>query len=98
MKTGKIAVCLALLILFTFTSGIHADDDKKLNLNSATVEQLAKVPGLSVDLAKKIVELREENGEFVDMEELLEIDGVDMPLLRKLKKSLEIEELDDCNC
>lgn len=98
MKVRKIASCLALLIIFSFSSVLYAEEDKKLNLNGATVEELAKVPGLNEDLAKSIIELREENGEFVDMEELLEVEEINMQLLRKLKKSLEIEELDDCNC
>lgn len=98
MKTWKIATFMALLILFTFSSGLYAEDVKKINLNGSTAEELAKIPEISEDLAEKIIELREENGEFVDMEELLDIEDINMQLLRKLKKSLEIEELDDCNC
>jgi competence ComEA-like helix-hairpin-helix protein len=101
MKRSLFAGCLgALLILFALSGGGFADDDEeeKINLNTATVEELSKIPGLNKDLAQKIVKLRNDNGEFIDMEELLEVPGIDAGLLRKLKKYLFIESVDDCNC
>lgn len=102
MKLKQITGCIVMVLLFTaLACGAYAADDGKegkLNLNAATVEQLAKIPGLNQDLAKKIVKLREENGEFIDMEELLDIPGIDNKLLRQLKKHLFIEPVDDCNC
>ena len=100
MKMKKVAGCLAALMLITaLTCSVYADDDEaKLNLNAATVKELVKIPGLNQDLAEKIIELREENGEFIDMEELLDIPGIDNKLLRQLKKHLYIEPVDDCNC
>jgi competence protein ComEA len=80
------------------SSGLYGEEKKKLNLNSATIEELAEIPGMNQDLAKKIIEVREEDGEFVDMEELLDIPDINIQLLRTLKKHLFIESLDECNC
>jgi competence protein ComEA len=99
MKMKAIISCVGALLLFSVLAGsIYAEDEAKLNLNAATVEQLAKIPGLNQALAEKIIKLREENGEFIDLEELLDIDGIDNKLLRQLKKHLFIEAVDDCNC
>ena len=99
MHIRKIAGILGILfIFFALAGGAYAQNEDKLNLNAATVEQLAKVPGLNQDLAEKIIKLREENGEFIDMEELLDIPGIDNKLLRQLKKYLFVESVDDCNC
>ena len=99
MKMKAIACCMAALILSMVLAGpLPAAEDGKLNLNAATVEELVKVPGLNKGLAQKIVELREKNGEFIDMEELLDIKGIDNRLLRQLKQHLYIEAVDDCNC
>jgi competence protein ComEA len=104
MKMKKMSVSIALaLLLSALFCGAYAGDvkdgkDGKLNLNKATVEELAKLPGLNKDLAKKIIELREENGEFIDMEELLDVPGINNQILRELKKHLYIESVDDCNC
>lgn len=95
-------ICLVLafvLALFLSVQAAHAGDNSgKLNLNKATVEQLEAIDGISHELAEKIVELRKENGEFVDMSELLDIEGVDNALLRKLEKVIFIEPASDCNC
>ena len=99
MTKRKIAGCIVLcMILSTLVCGAYAADQEKINVNAATVKELAKVPGLNQALAEKIIELREENGEFIDLEELLDIEGIDNKLLRELKKHLYIEAVDDCNC
>ena len=99
MNLNKIIFLITfLLMVITLSSGLNADEDKKINLNSATVEELEKVPGLNKKLAEKIIAIREENGEFVDMDELLDIEGIDAELLRKLKKYIKIEALNGCNC
>ena len=77
---------------------INKFKDGKLNLNAATMEDLMALDGMTGELAQSIIDTREENGEFVDMEELLDIDGVDNTLLRKLKKQIYLEPASDCNC
>ena len=99
MGKKKIAGCLGVLLFISFLAGGgFAEDEKKINLNAMSAEELSKIPGLNMDLAKKIVKFREDNGEFIDMEELLDIKGIDNRLLRELKKHLYIEAVDDCNC
>jgi len=90
---------LILAICFLLSAAAFAADDKegKINLNTATKEQLVGV-GLDAELADQILELREENGEFVDIEELSDIDGVDAKLIRQLKKKIFIEAAAGCNC
>ncbi len=77
---------------------INKFKDGKLNLNAATKEDLAKIKELSPEVADEILKTREENGEFVDLEELLDIEGVDNKLLRILKKVIYLEKASDCNC
>ncbi len=99
MENKTFASCLGvMLLLAVLVSGGFAEDQEKINLNAASVEELSQIPGLNMDLAKKIVDLREENGEFIDMEELLSVPGIDNRLLRQLKKHLFIEPVEDCDC
>ncbi len=99
MGKMTIAGCLGmLLILGVLTSGSFAEDQDRVNLNAVSVEELSQIPGLNMDLAQKIVDLREENGEYIDMEELLSVPGIDNKLLRQLKKHLFIEPVEDCDC
>jgi len=99
MGKKRIAGCLGLLLFFSvLASDGFAEDEEKINLNAVTAEELSQIPGLNMDLAKKIVKLREDNGEFIDMEELLSVPGIDNKLLRQLKKYLFIEPVEDCDC
>lgn len=43
-----------------------------VDINSASVEELAKLPGFSSDLASKVVALRDKIGGFTSVEQLLE--------------------------
>ena len=47
-----------------------------VNLNSATAEQLATLPGIGPTLAARIVQWREQNGRFTAVDELLEVTGI----------------------
>jgi competence protein ComEA len=47
-----------------------------LHLNTATVEQLERLPGVGPALAKRIVDFREKKGGFKRIEELLAVPGV----------------------
>lgn len=73
---------------------------KTVNINKGTAEELATVPLLGADLAKKIVKYREENGDFQVIEELLQVEGFNRDLLNKIKPFLLLEGLggDACTC
>ena len=74
---------------------------KKVNINTATAEEFAEnVPLIDQELAERIVEYREENGDFQVLEELLQIEGFTRKMLRRLKPFLLLEGLggDECTC
>jgi competence ComEA-like helix-hairpin-helix protein len=60
----------------------------RTNINTATVEQLAAVPGLNVDLAERIVEHREEHGPFATVDDLLDVDVIDERTLARARPHL----------
>jgi competence protein ComEA len=97
MFTKILTFIIFLMMIFGTAIGFAADE-KKVDLNKATVEELAKVPGLNPELAQKVVDKRKENGEFVDLEELLDIEGIDNNLLRSLREHLFIDPAGGCNC
>lgn len=51
-------------------------DLSPLDLNSATAEELAQLPGIGEELARRIVEYRAENGSFEAVEEIMEVSGI----------------------
>ena len=62
----------------------------KLNLNTATQEQLEKLPGVGPSMARAIVELRSSRRGFYKLDELKEVNGIGEKKLELLKKYLEV--------
>ena len=50
--------------------------DKKININTATKEELDTLPGIGESTAQKIINYRKENGKFSNIEELKEVSGI----------------------
>ena len=62
----------------TEVSAESSDDTNigKVNINTATADQLMLIPNIGETLAKRIIEYREENGAFYTVNELLFINGI----------------------
>lgn len=51
-------------------------DLSPLDLNGATAEELAALPGIGEELARRIVAYRTDNGPFERIEEIMEVSGI----------------------
>jgi competence protein ComEA len=66
---------VAVMFLFTLVSALHAEEGK-VNINQATVEELAQLKNIGPGYAQRIVEYREQNGLFEKPEDLLKVKGI----------------------
>lgn len=66
-------------------------DDGKVNLNTATLEQLMTLPGIGEAKANSIIAWREENGGFSQIEDLMKIDGIKEGVFSKVKDSIKVD-------
>ncbi len=78
-----------ILALFSVTSFAYGEkkirSDGVLDLNRATATDLATLPGIGPATAKRIVELREKNGPFKRIEDLLVLRGMSVKKLEKIR-------------
>ena len=51
-------------------------DSSKININTATLEELDKLPGVGEATANKIISHREENGQFKNIEDIKNVNGI----------------------
>ena len=51
-------------------------DSSKININTATLEELDKLPGVGEAKANKIISHREENGQFKNIEDIKNVNGI----------------------
>ncbi len=63
---------------------------EKINLNSATVEQLQSLPGIGPAIAKSIIEYRTKVGKFNRIEEIINVKGVGEKKFQKIKDRLVV--------
>ena len=98
MKTSLLSA-LALALCLSFSSVALAEDEG-INVNTATQEELAAVPGLNADIAKAIVEYRSEMGDFMSIDELADVPGMNKGALDQAKQVLRVDAISgaECNC
>ena len=72
-------------------SGKSSNKSKeKININTATREELDKLPGVGEATADKIINYREENGEFKKIEEIKEVKGIGDSKFEEIKDLIEV--------
>lgn len=64
---------------------------KKVNINTATQEELDTLPGIGPSIASKIIDYREQNGKFNSIEEIKEVSGIGDAKYEKIKDSITIK-------
>ena len=68
-----------------------ASDEEKVELNSATPEQLEALPGIGPRTAELIVEYRNESGGFKKIEELMNVRGIGERTFLRLRPLIRID-------
>ncbi|MFQ6116145.1 MAG: helix-hairpin-helix domain-containing protein [bacterium] len=67
---------------------ISKADFQKININSATLEQLRTLPGVGERLANRIIDFRNKNGAFHRLEDLLKVPGIGNKTLEKIRDKI----------
>lgn len=76
--------------------GIVIEDSKvktkeqKININTATKEELETIPGIGPALAERIIEYRNKNGKFKSIEDLKNVSGIGDKLFESLKENITV--------
>ncbi|MCX7694397.1 MAG: helix-hairpin-helix domain-containing protein [Caloramator sp.] len=62
----------------------------KININTATLEELKKLPRIGDALAKRIIEYRNKNGPFKRIEDLKNVSGIGDKMFENIKDMISI--------
>ena len=73
------------------TAAAGPDAQGKLNLNTATLQELLALPGVGEKTAARILAYREEYGRFVAVEQLMDVDGIGEKQLAQLRELVYVE-------
>jgi competence protein ComEA len=90
MKTSRIVASLVAIALMAVVASAPAFAAKpapaaKVNLNSATAQQLTTLPGVGEKLAARIIEFRQKSGPFRTPQELMNVKGIGEKNFQKMQ-------------
>lgn len=69
---------------------IEGSDNRKVNINTAGKEELMTLTGIGESKAQSILDYREENGKFGNIEELMQIQGIKEGVFNKIKDDITV--------
>lgn len=66
------------------------EEDTKVDLNTATQEELQTIPSIGPSKATQIISYRESNGPFKTIEDIMKISGIKEGVFNKIKDSIKV--------
>ncbi len=79
---------LSLMLVLFFVTAAFA----KVNINTATVDELATLNGIGKAKAEAIVAYRTTNGNFATVEDLTKVKGIGEKIIEKIKPEVTVGE------
>jgi comEA protein len=65
--------------------------EKSININTAGINELVKLPGIGEKTAEKIIQLRKERGKFRRVDELMDVKGIGEVKFSKIKDYIYVD-------
>ena len=72
-------------------SSVSSFDPSHININDASAAALDMLPGIGPVLAERIIAYREQHGDFLLPEDLLNVEGIGQATLEELREYITVE-------
>ena len=91
LETGFVKIVLALCLAMFVSSTQVMAAKQKIDINTATIEELQTLPNIGPKTAKSIIKYREKHP-FESVDELVEVKGIGEKRLKKLKPYVTVSK------
>jgi competence protein ComEA len=96
MFTGLV---LSLILGLAFSSALSLQvqqaqetSEKKININTASSAELQKLPRIGPKIAQRIIDFRNQNGNFKNIEEIIKVRGIGEKVFKQIKDMITVGE------
>ena len=66
--------------------------EKKININTASLVELQKLPRVGEKVAQRIIDFRKKNGRFRRIEEIMKVKGIGEKMFNRMKDLITVGE------
>ncbi|MGD8539351.1 MAG: helix-hairpin-helix domain-containing protein [Candidatus Aminicenantes bacterium] len=87
---GLLLVAAFVLSLLSPLQAQSKSEAKKVNINTANLDELQTLPRIGEKVAQRIIDYRKEHGPFKKIEELMKVQGVGEKTFKQLKDKIEV--------
>jgi len=93
MKIQKrlLALLLIFAFIFTVTPVVLAQNADKVNINTASAEEISKLKNIGAKYAERIVQYREQNGPFKSPDDIMKVKGIGAKTFELNKDKITVE-------
>ena len=88
---SRISLAIIVILVFTWFMAAWAEDLPKININTASADELAQLKGVGEKKAAVIIEFRETNGPFKLPEDFLKVPGIGPKTFETNKNRIVVE-------
>ena len=93
-----LALGLLLSLVFSTMPPLMAQADskakeKKVDINTATLEELQELPRIGIKVAQRIIDYRMKNGKFKKIEEIMKVRGIGEKVFNELKDRITVGDV-----
>ncbi len=86
-----LSLFVAIILVAALVPVAIAEEQAKINLNTASAEDLIQIKGIGEKYAQRIVEYREKNGPFGQVEDIMKVKGIGSKKFESIKESVKVE-------
>ena len=91
MKKKPLSIVVCILLVGMLVAPVFLMAAEKINLNTATLEELMTLDRIGPKYAQRIIDYRETNGPFEQIEDIMKVKGIGPKTFEANKDRLTVE-------